>query len=300
MEILRLTKNMRLVSSDTGTDDADRTRLYADFLLQIGEGRLAKDEEGRVDLPDYLNVTGDPQDLIQNVFEGIVEMYRYEKWLMSRAILATTNRNIDFWNDVVGNMIPGLFREYLSADSVQADNPEHEARLQSQYPPELLNSLEGNSSLPQHKLRLKEGFIVILLRNIHVLEGHVNGARYIIEGMTAHALMLRSVSEVNYSAKHVLPRMNCASGDDNNPVIGFRRRQFPIRVCFAMTINKAQEQSVSGKLSLDLRNPCFAHGQLYVGLSRTTNPQNVTICTHSAERKTKKRSLSSSGSKPQY
>jgi hypothetical protein len=46
----------------------------------------------------------------------------------------------------------------------------------------------------------------------------------------------------------------------------FCRRQFPIRLCFAMTINKSQGQSVA-HVGLDLRNSIFTHGQFYVAIS---------------------------------
>ncbi|KAE9024664.1 hypothetical protein PR003_g10639 [Phytophthora rubi] len=48
-----------------------------------------------------------------------------------------------------------------------------------------------------------------------------------------------------------------------------RRNQFPVQTAFAMTINKAQGQTVFN-LELYLASPCFSHGQLYVALSRIT------------------------------
>lgn len=47
----------------------------------------------------------------------------------------------------------------------------------------------------------------------------------------------------------------------------FRRLQFPLRVSFALTINKAQGQTFS-IAGVDLTEPCFSHGQLYVACSR--------------------------------
>ena len=55
-----------------------------------------------------------------------------------------------------------------------------------------------------------------------------------------------------------------------------RRRQFPIRLAFAMTINKAQGQSVK-HVGIDLRIPVFSHGQLYVALSRATSGRRIRV-----------------------
>ena len=48
----------------------------------------------------------------------------------------------------------------------------------------------------------------------------------------------------------------------------FERKQFSLRPCFAKTINKAQGQTLK-VIGLDLGQPIFAHGMLYVALSRT-------------------------------
>ena len=55
-----------------------------------------------------------------------------------------------------------------------------------------------------------------------------------------------------------------------------KRRQFPIRVCFAMTINKAQGESISN-LVVYLRQSVFSHGQLYVALSRAGLPHRTKV-----------------------
>ena len=58
----------------------------------------------------------------------------------------------------------------------------------------------------------------------------------------------------------------------------FKRLQFPIRLAFAITINKAQGQSLE-LCGLYLYTDCFSHGQLYVACSRVGNPDNLFIYT---------------------
>ena len=56
-----------------------------------------------------------------------------------------------------------------------------------------------------------------------------------------------------------------------------RRRQLPLSPAFAMTINKAQGQTLQ-QVGLFMCTDVFAHGQLYVALSRIPDPNKLNIC----------------------
>ncbi|GFV74425.1 ATP-dependent DNA helicase [Trichonephila clavipes] len=73
----------------------------------------------------------------------------------------------------------------------------------------------------------------------------------------------------------LLPRIPMIPLDSPIP---FKRLQFPIRLAFAMTIDKSQGQTMK-ICGLNLENPCFSHGQLYVACSRVGKPLNLFVYT---------------------
>ena len=54
------------------------------------------------------------------------------------------------------------------------------------------------------------------------------------------------------------------------------RRQLPIRVAFARTINKAQELTLL-RVGVHVEEDVFSHGQLYVAFSRCGDPDNLWV-----------------------
>jgi hypothetical protein len=121
---------------------------------------------------------------------------------------------------------------YYSFDSVEEDPHGY-------YPEEFLNNLTPNG-LPPHMLKLKMNCPIILLRNIDPANGLCNGTRLIVRRFQKNAIDAEIVLGQHSGTRVFLPRIPlCPSEDDMFP-FRFKRKQFPVRLSFALTINKSQ------------------------------------------------------------
>ncbi|KAH7482044.1 ATP-dependent DNA helicase PIF1 [Phytophthora ramorum] len=282
---VRLTENMRVRTAAT-SDSAAEMAAFSEYLLKVGEGR----HEVHNDLGnDYIkiprdmlidNPAGDPDEdeeirpgaIPRGMRRMIDEMYAdinnsevaTDEYFASRTILTTTNAIVHRINEAVADRMTGPAREYVSTDSVEDDE---DGNLFEQ---EVLNSL-NISGIPPHKLKLKKGMPIIMMRNLNPDLGLCNGTRLRIVELKDHVIHA-TIMAGDRQGQHVLiPRIVFISdGDIRDFPFRLRRRQFPIQTAFAMTINKAQGQTVQ-YLGLYLATPCFSHGQLYVAMSRVTS-----------------------------
>ena len=82
----------------------------------------------------------------------------------------------------------------------------------------------------------------------------------------------------------MIPRIAFHPKDRTLP-FEMERKQFPVRLCFSVTSNKSQGQSIKHVGVFLGTQEFFSHGQLYVALSRSTDPNNLKVY-HSPEDKT--------------
>ncbi|GMG16685.1 unnamed protein product [Phytophthora fragariaefolia] len=133
-------------------------------------------------------------------------------------------------------------------------------------------SLSGDSHvIPQHKLTLKKGAPIMMMRNLNPDLGLCNGTRLRIVGLKPHVIHATIMAGERQGQHVLIPRIVYISDEDTREFpFRLRRKQFSVVPAFAMTINKAQGQTVQN-LGLYLAIPCFSHGQLYVAMSRVTS-----------------------------
>nr|KAJ0204239.1 hypothetical protein LSAT_V11C500252930 [Lactuca sativa] len=168
-KVYQLTKNMRLtVGSDTSV--IQKTMDFAKWLLDIGEGKLGGSNDGKmiIDIPNDLLIN-DPYDpigsLLEFVYPLILEASSILEYFQERAILAPKNEVVGKINDRLLALFSGDEVEYLSLDKLCESEFVHDHFDANLYSPDVLNGLKV-SGLPNHKLVLKIGVPVMLLRNI--------------------------------------------------------------------------------------------------------------------------------------
>jgi hypothetical protein len=273
IEVLHLTQNMRL----GGPNALQEERNFAQWLLDVGHGRNL-DDGLHIPLPPTMKLPTNTVDaLIDALYPAMSTLQlhdeaAYDQYFLERTILSARNDDVDDLNQKLLEKIPGEERVYNSADSV---GHEKGADAQGfQYPVEYLNSIKA-SGLPISKLALKVGAPIMILRNLDPANGLCNGSRGILTRMSARVLEIRLIGGEHAGKTAFIPRITIIPSDDQ---FGFqlRRRQYPVRLAFSMTINKAQGQSVAN-VGLDLRTEVFAHGQLYVALSRCTSSRRIKV-----------------------
>ncbi|XP_070203407.1 uncharacterized protein [Littorina saxatilis] len=126
------------------------------------------------------------------------------------------------------------------------------------------------AGVPPHELNLKLGTPVMLMRNLDP-PTLCNGTRLVVKTMLPNVIEATVMTGHAAGQDVFIPRVPVIPSD---LPFTFKRLQFPLCQSFAITINKAQGQTLK-VAGLNLPTPCFAHGQLYVACSRVGNPKNL-------------------------
>jgi len=100
------------------------------------------------------------------------------------------------------------------------------------------------NNFPCHKLVLKKGVIVMLLRKLNQNMGLCNGTRLLVIELGQRLLQCIILTGSKVGEEVFISRIALNTADVKWPFT-LQRRQFPVRICFAMTINKSQGQTLS-------------------------------------------------------
>jgi hypothetical protein len=282
--VLTLTENerikRRLGPSPTA---ARRAQLmwWDDFLLALGEGAHelgpavrdtdgnAMDDARRVIFDASLVCRGDRAAFINRVYPRLEErafaalstrgddavqtaaMHKWGEYLRDRIVLAPWLDDVTTINDEITAKLPGDVIELLSTDCALDDD----AHV---WPSEVCNTFDP-SGMPPHRLLLKRGSIVMLMRNLkgHERHGLCNGTRLMVLKAARRNLRLMIVTGDKQHLGTVvdLPRIRIDADDGKLP-FKLRRIQFPVlppsRAAF---LRSSHPQPLTARTALTPRVP---------------------------------------------
>jgi ATP-dependent DNA helicase PIF1 len=243
---------------------------FSDWLLQLGDGTLTNQEGLNPDIiliPNEFLTNG---NLVTEIYGDDINEQDFRD-LANRAILTPLNKTVDKVNEEIIAKLDGELMIYYSTDEAHCDDPKDAAN----FPLEFMNTLTP-SGMPPHALKLKLNSIVILLRNLDTKRGLCNGTRLLITKLKRNVIFAEILTGSGKGNEELIPRIILDSTRSSDIPFQLRRRQFPVKPAFAMTINKAQGQTLD-KVGILLPEPIFGHGQLYVAFSRAKKACNVRV-----------------------
>jgi Helicase len=113
--------------------------------------------------------------------------------------------------------------------------------------------------------------ICIVLRCLNS-DNIATNARVCIRQIGKHHIVATTIEDKPRTV--VIPRIRFNFKLPYSASFTITRTQFPLRLAYSMTYNKSQGQTL-GKVLLDVTTPPFAHGHLYVALSRVRSIEHI-------------------------
>ena len=233
---------------------------FAQFSLDVGHGIL-NDQDDNVQLPARCLAAAD-RDIVEDTYGQLVRARGFKEVVV----------DVEEINARVMNLFDNTTeRIYTSIDSTEnrGDNDQINETILPQY----LNTLSP-PSLPPHELRLRKYSVIMLIRNLSINEGLCDGTRLLVLELGNMVLRCEILSGDKTGYIVFLHRITLYC--ENEYPFTFKRRQFTVKIAFAMTINKSQGQTFE-KTSVDLHRDVFNNGQLYVAFFRVRSWETLKV-----------------------
>jgi ATP-dependent DNA helicase PIF1 len=206
--------------------------------LDVGHGCLTA-ADGTIELPSTFRLSENSLlALIDYIYSGIDQHLLPDgQYFSSHAIPSSCNSDVDEINQDILNHFSG---EESTFHSTLLNNNPDSVQSELMYPVEYLNSINC-SDLSLVKLKLKLDCPVMVLRNINAGEGACNGSRGIVSQVGQYVIRIQHITGDHAGSVIFVPQLKLSLSETQVP-FEFEWHQFPLQLCFAMMINKTQEQ----------------------------------------------------------
>ncbi len=233
-----------------------RNPQYSIALELIGSGQMES-----VDIP--------PDRIAKSLDDAIIRLYGRDVTDSSNdkaMMLAFTLDQCAIVNAAVLQTIPG---EAFYSD---AFDDLRQCRSPDEYPPEYISSINVHGA-PPARLEFKPGAKYVIIRNI---DKHIcNGVLAVGLIFTRFLCTMRLLSGPGAGLIVKIPRCTFHVTSENSGLpFDFCRRQFPLTPAYCVTVHRSQGQTLDNIGIIADTDP-FAHGMLYVALSRVGSWNNV-------------------------
>ncbi|KAL6196845.1 hypothetical protein ACLB2K_032458 [Fragaria x ananassa] len=199
---------------------------FAEFLLRVGDGSEHVIDDEMIRIPECMVIPWESEQsinkIIDDVFPNLSNHVNNARYMVDRALITPLNDDVDMLNEKIIRMFPGEEITVYSFDSVEDD-------IRNLYQPEFLNSINAGG-LPPHKLTLRTGAPIMLLRNIDPKLGLCNGTRLLCHGSYQNLIDAEILTGQFAGTRVFLPRIPLKSQETVALPFQLTRKQFPVKL----------------------------------------------------------------------
>jgi ATP-dependent DNA helicase PIF1 len=224
--------------------------LFADWVLDIGNGI----SDPIINLLEHNTRFVHSLNALMHATFGIILNESTLPHLTRHVILSPFNKNTDLFNEEILKIVAGPSIIRYSIDRPFVERVNHPLAV----PEEYLFTL-SLPRMPPYRLCLKIIGVYMLLRNMNVSDGLCNGTGFTLTKIDGYILTCRILHDDKFKKEKTFLLSRITTKPPPQYPFPFNRRQYPIRPCFGMTINKRQGGTFD-MVGLDATTPDFCHG----------------------------------------
>ncbi|XP_074336459.1 uncharacterized protein LOC141673605 [Apium graveolens] len=201
--VFLLGKNMRLSSRKT-EQEKHKIAEFSKWVLAVGNGTLPNVH------PD-LERENPLKAVVDVVYPDLAKNIKNADYLREKSILTPMNAIVGDINSYILDQVPGKEHSYFSQDSL-VDSEGDNNDFGSAFPIEYLNSI-NMPCLPKHYLKIKEGCVIMPMRNLKQIMRLFNGTRMIVNRCLPNSTVCDILTGSQVGTTHIIPRIEMEPSD---------------------------------------------------------------------------------------